>query len=118
MQARDFLRCEDLGEAFDLKKRPLHIFFFSDLDDECRDMMCGGSCQYNYGYNEFACTCPENTYLNDDGSSCVLFDSAGKFDFSSLLLTWYVRFRFRKEIHELYKDVVLYPILDLGYYYS
>ena len=72
-------------------KKGHYIYFFSDLDDECRDMMCGGSCQYNYGYNEFACTCPENTYLNDDGSSCVLFDSAGKFDFSSLLLTWYLR---------------------------
>ena len=57
-------------------------FFFSVLDDECRDMMCGGSCQYNYGNNEFACTCPENTYLNDDGSSCVQFDdSEGKFFF-------------------------------------
>ena len=54
-------------------------FLFSVLDDECRDMMCGGSCQYNYGDNEFACTCPENTYLNDDGSSCVQFDdSEGK----------------------------------------
>ena len=43
-------------------------------------MMCGGSCQYNYGDNEFACTCPENTYLNDDGSSCVQFDdSDGKY---------------------------------------
>ena len=37
--------------------------------------MCGGSCQYNYGANEFSCTCPENTYLNDDGSSCVLFEN-------------------------------------------
>ena len=44
------------------------------LDDECKgEMMCGGSCQYNYGSNDFSCTCPENTYLNDDGSSCVLF---------------------------------------------
>ena len=43
-------------------------------------MMCGGSCQYNYGDNEFSCTCPENTYLNDDGSSCVQFDdSDGKY---------------------------------------
>ena len=46
-----------------------------DVDDDCAEMMCGGSCQYNYGSNEFSCTCPENTYLNDDGSSCVLFES-------------------------------------------
>ena len=43
------------------------------VDDACKEMRCGGSCQYNYGSNEFSCTCPENTYLNDDGSSCVLF---------------------------------------------
>ena len=43
------------------------------VDDACKEMRCGGSCQYNYGSNEFSCTCPENTYLNDDGSSCVQF---------------------------------------------
>ena len=58
----------------------IYFFIFSVLDDKCRNMMCGGSCQYNYGDNEFACTCPENTYLNDDGSSCVQFDdSDGKY---------------------------------------
>ena len=54
----------------------MHSFFIIlDLNDGCREMMCGGSCQYNYGANEFSCTCPENTYLNDDGSSCVLFEN-------------------------------------------
>lgn len=47
----------------------------TDVDDDCKEMMCGGSCQYNYGSNEFSCTCPENTYLNDDGRSCVLFET-------------------------------------------
>lgn len=53
------------------------IVFFVDLDDDCREMMCGGSCRYDYIYNKFSCTCPENTYLNDDGSSCVLFEENG-----------------------------------------
>ena len=49
----------------------ISIYIISVIADLCLDMQCGGKCLYANQYNDFVCTCPENWFLNVDGTSCV-----------------------------------------------
>ena len=47
-----------------------YIYYFSVVEDLCKDMSCSGGCQFNYDSNLFECNCADGETLAKDGLTC------------------------------------------------
>ena len=65
-----------LFEKYPVDENSLHCSSASTkkVEDTCAVLNCSHKCGYDYGREEFVCSCPENMTLEPDNNSCTVSD--------------------------------------------